>query len=141
MGSARKSGVREGNGSVYFAARIPKGTRTTLEEYAREHKISASAAAAQLLEEALRMARFPGIDFRWAPSGRKPHVVGTGMSAWEVFHVWEDFGRNVERMAKAYPYLKADKINVAIAYAQAYPHERPKGEWGEKPPFAREVRI
>ena len=142
MGAASKR-KKEHNaeGTTAFSARLPKKTTKALKDYARESHMSTSAAAAQLLEEGLRMARFPGIDFRWAPSGRKPHVTGTGLSVWELYHIWKSFGQNVERLLKHYPHLRAAQVNTGIAYAKEYSHEMPKGEWGVKPPFVREVKV
>lgn len=142
MGAARKrKSVRESPGTVAFSARLPRGTTEGLKEYARENRVSTSAAAAQFIEEGLRMTRFPGVDFRWAPSGRKPHVTGTGLSVWELHHLWKAFEESVERLLKHYPHLTAAKVNAGIAYSKAYSHEMPKGGWGVKPPFAREVKV
>lgn len=141
-GAARKrKPARGASGTVAFSARLPRDTTEGLKQYARENRVSTSAAAAQFIEEGLRMARFPGIDFRWAPSGRKPCVTGTGLSVWELFHLCEAFGENVERLLKHYPHLTAAKVNAGIAYARAYLDEMPRGDWGVKPPFAREVKV
>lgn len=100
-----------------------------------------SGTALRLMEEGVRMEKYPGISFKWAPSGRRPFVLGTGLSVWEIYHIWQDFDRNAERVAKAYSYLKRGQVNVAVSYAQAYLHEMPVGQWGEKPPFARELKV
>jgi uncharacterized protein (DUF433 family) len=100
-----------------------------------------SETALRLMEEGVRMEKFPGISFKWAASGRRPFVLGVGLSVWEISHIWQDFDRNADRVAKAYPYLKAGQVNVAVAYAQAYINEMPLGEWGEKPPFAQTVKV
>ena len=137
----RPRAARGVSGTIAFSARLPRATTQGLREYARENRVSISAAAAQLIEEGLRMARFPGIDFRWAPAGRKPYVTGTGLSVWEVFHLLKAFGARVERLLKHYPHLTAAKVNAGIAYAEAYLEEMPRGDWGVKPPFARDVKI
>jgi uncharacterized protein (DUF433 family) len=99
------------------------------------------AAAIRLLEEGVRMERYPGLAFKWMASGRRPFVLGTGLSVWEIYHIWRDFERNAERVSKAYPYLKPGQVNVAVTYAQAYLHEMPVGAWGEKPAFAQEFKA
>ncbi|MBI4345627.1 MAG: DUF433 domain-containing protein [Elusimicrobia bacterium] len=129
--------VRERRTS-YFAARLPEETREGLERYARLHRISASAAAAHLLEEGLRAARFPGIDFRWEPSGRRAHVTGTGLAAWEMHMLWVAHGRDAARVLAAYPHLTASQVLAGAAYIEAYPEEGPPGG---APAFAQTVRV
>jgi uncharacterized protein (DUF433 family) len=93
------------------------------------------------MNESIRMEKYSGITFKDTVSGRRPFALGTGLSVWEIFHIWQDFDRNADRVAKAYPYLKAGQVNEAISYAQAYISEMPVGQWGEKPPFAREIKA
>jgi uncharacterized protein (DUF433 family) len=123
---------------TYFGARIPKKTKRELERYADEKKLSASAAAIQFLEEGLRMERFPGIDFRWTPSGRKAHVTGTGLTAWEMHLIWKSHGKSVEKVLKNYPHLTASQVQAGAAYIEAYPDEIPAME---RPAFAKVVKV
>ncbi|MBI2899169.1 MAG: hypothetical protein HYY17_03230 [Planctomycetes bacterium] len=134
-GSSRHAGAKK---TVYFSARLPARTKSTLEKFARENRLSSSAAATQLLEEGLRMNRFPGIDFRWTPSGRQAHVTGTGLTAWEMHMIWTDHGRRVEKVLKNFPHLSAVQILAAARYIEAYPDEIPSTE---PPPWARAVRV
>ena len=129
--------VRE-NRTRYFAARLPEATRAGLESYARLHRLSASAAAAHLLEEALRAARFPGIDFRWEPSGRRAHVTGTGLAAWELHMIWVGHGRSAAKVLKGYPHLTASQVHAGAAYIEAYPEEYPSSA---RPEFARTLKA
>ncbi|HLF91947.1 MAG TPA: hypothetical protein VJB14_00665 [Planctomycetota bacterium] len=138
MGAARKAKAGAEEGMIYFGARIPKKTRLALERYADERRLSSSAAAAQLLEEGLRMERFPGIDFRWTPSGRKAHVTGTGLAAWEMHMIWESHRKSVEKVLKNYPHVSAAQIQAGAAYIEAHREERPSME---RPVFARAVKV
>lgn len=138
MGAAKKIGGPPGRGMIYFGARIPKSTRDALERYAGRRRLSASAAAAQLLEEGLRMEQFPGIDFRWTPSGRKAYVTGTGLSAWEMHLLWDSHGRSVEKVRKNYPHLTTAQVRAGSAYVEGYPEEKPSFE---PPPFAKVVKV
>lgn len=124
--------------TTYFAARLPQETRAGLERYARLHRLSASAAAAHLLDEALRMASHPGIDFRWEPSGRRAHVTGTGLAAWEMHRIWRAHGGSAARVLKNYPHLTASQIQAGAAYIEAYPDEAPPGA---RPAFAQTVKV
>jgi uncharacterized protein (DUF433 family) len=138
MGAARKAKAGGGEGMSYFGARIPKKTHLALERYARVKRLSASAAAAQLLEEGLQMERFPGIDFRWTPSGRKAHVTGTGLTAWEMHLIWESHGKSVEKILKNYAHLSAAQIQAGASYIEANPGEIPTLE---RPAFATVVKV
>src|SRR5579864_298377 len=138
MGAARKVGKATEAGMSYLGARIPKSTRAALERYADRKRLSASAATAQLLEEGLRMEQYPGIDFRWTPSGRKAHVTGTGLSAWEMHMIWESHAKSAAKVLKNYPHLTAAQIRAGAAYIEAYPDERPSLE---RPAFAKVVKA
>jgi len=138
MTAVRKRKTRGDESTAYFGARIPMRTRRALERYAVEKKLSASAAAAQLLEEGLRMERFPGIDFRWTPSGRKAHVTATGLAAWEMHMLWKAHGKSVGRVLKNYPHLTAAQVQAGAAYIEVYPDEIPLME---PPAFAKVVKV
>src|SRR5438552_1012179 len=83
-------------------------------------------------------ARFPGIDLRWAPSGRRAHVMGTGLAAWELFMIWKHHGGNVKRILKNYPHLTPAQIHAGASYMHAYPEEMPDLS---PPPFMTVVKI
>lgn len=127
--------------TVHFNARLPRDVSEQLRRFAERRRISTSAAAAQLLNEALRMERFPGISFRWTAIGRQPFVTGTGMMVWELHHVWLDHRRDVARVLRNYPHLKAPQVNAAAAYAREFPLEEPPGFWGERPPGVQAIRV
>jgi len=55
------------------------------------HK-SRGEATAQLIEEGLRHAEFPAIEFRDSAAGRQAYVVGSGLAVWEVLMVAEGYG-------------------------------------------------
>lgn len=135
-----KSLLREHRATAQFNVRAPQRLLEDLGSVSHQGE-TPSETALRLMEEGVRMEKFPGIAFKWAPSGRRPFVLGTGLSVWEIFHIWQDFDRNAERVARAYPYLKAGPVNVAISYAQAYLNEMPLGGWGDKPPFVQEIKA
>lgn len=127
--------------SVHFNARIPRELSDRLRRYAGRRRLSTSAAAVELLDEALRAEMFPGIDFRWSAIGRQPFVTGTGLSVWELFHFWGDHGRSARRLLRNHPHLTAVQVQAALGYAEAFPRDEPPGAWGRRPPFARPVRV
>lgn len=133
--------VRSPRKTVHFNAQLPQDISEELRRYAERRRISTSAAAAQLLDEALRREKFPGVSFRFTATGRQPFVTGTGMMVWEIYHVWLDHKRDVHAVLKNYPHLKAPQVNVAAAYAKEFSREKPPGFWGQRPPGVPEVRV
>ena len=127
--------------SVHFNARLPREVSDWIRDYAREHALTASSAAAQLLEEARRMDRFPGVNFRWTSLGRRPFVTGTGLLVWELYHVWLDHKKNGRRVLKNYSHLGESQIRAAVAYARAFPKEEPRNFWGVRPEGIPIVRV
>ena len=70
----------------------------------------------------LRMQRFPGIVFVEGPAGRRAHLVGTGLDVWEVIGLLREY-RTVAKLREGFPRLSPMAIQVARAYAEAYPDE------------------
>jgi uncharacterized protein (DUF433 family) len=82
-----------------------------------------------------------GIEFRGSGADRRPYVVGTGLTVWELYHVWLDHDRNLHGVLQSLPHLKAPQVYAAVAYATEHPREEPKGAWGVKPRVPKGVRI
>jgi len=125
--------------SVALNVRLPGPLARELGDYARQFSQSSSAAVVQLLQEGLRTARFPGIDFRWTPTGRVPHVTGTGLTIWELHRIWKDRAEDTKRIEDDYPHLTGAQISAGVAYAKAYIHEMPVRP--PAPPFVVEVKV
>lgn len=126
-----------------FSARFRPETVVRLQAYADRHGLSASAAAERLLDEGLRVQEFPGIAFRWSPAGeRQPFIIGTGLSVWEMLHLWDDYDQNMEKLLKHFPHLRSDLVQAGLAYGKKYRHEEPPGFWGAGPPSgAKVIRV
>ncbi len=127
--------------TVHFNARLPQDVSEELRRFAERRRISTSAAATQLLDEALRMENFPGISFRWTAIGRQPFVTGTGMMVWELSHVWLDHKRDVKSVLKGYPHLKAAQVTAAAAYGKEFAKEEPPNFWGKQPPGIPAIHL
>jgi len=125
-----------------FNIRLPLETREALRDLLpTSGGTSLSALAAEALREWTRMERFPGVDFRWSPNARQPFVSGTGLTVWELHHVWIDHDRDVERVLANYPHLEPAQIARAVAYSEAHLHEMPAGSFGVRPTFAPTVTV
>jgi uncharacterized protein (DUF433 family) len=127
--------------TMQFNVRLPKALHGDLAGFVGRAGDSPSAVAVTALREWARMQQYPGIDFRWTPAGRAPCVTGTGLTVWEVHAVWLDHGRNAARIERHYVGLTRSRVSAAVAYARAFADEKPAAAFGERPPFAREVRV
>lgn len=79
--------------------------------------------ANEMLEEAVRMRRIPGIVFADGPSGRRARVAGTGIDVFEVIQSYRGMNRTWEHLREAYHWLTEIQLRAALAYAEAYPQE------------------
>lgn len=123
-----------------FVATRSRGVRVSEEldrqiarEAAAEGK-SWSATTAELLEEAIRMRRAPGVIFMSGPAGRRAVIAGTGLDIWEVVATWRDVEQSFEALRQSYPWLTESQLRAALAYYQLYPDEiderlRREEEW------------
>lgn len=134
-----KDALRQLEANTQFNVRIPKLLAQELQDHAEQARTTMSAAATLFILEGVRMAKFPGVDFRWTPTGRVPHVTGTGLSVWEMFAIHRGHKEDVAKIRQNYPALTSDQIHAGVAYANAYIHEMPIRPG--KPSFAREVKL
>jgi len=95
-------------------------------EIERESEVrgkSWSSMTAELLEEAIRMRRAPGIVFVDGPAGRRAVVAGTGLDVWEVVATWREGKQDDEELRRSYPWLTEPQLRSALGYYELYPQE------------------
>ncbi|MDE0375536.1 MAG: CopG family transcriptional regulator [bacterium] len=63
--------------------RLPEEVRTRLDDESRRIASAPSSLAVVLIDEGLKMRRFPGIVFRDGPTGRRAGLA-TGPDVWEI---------------------------------------------------------
>jgi len=107
--------------TITKSLRIPKETVEEIERAARGRDFS--AAANELLSEALKMRRCPGILFADGPTGRRARIAGTGLDVWEVIATYLSLRKSLKRLMTAYPQLDELKIRAALSYYKCYPAE------------------
>ena len=107
--------------TVTKSLRIPKETVEEIERAARGRDLS--AAANELLSEALKMRRCPGILFSDGATGRRARIAGTGLDVWEVIATYRAVGKSLKRLKAAYQELDELKVRAALSYYQCYPAE------------------
>jgi uncharacterized protein (DUF433 family) len=93
-----------------------------LDRFAAGSRKSRVEATAQLIEEGLRRAEFPAIEFRDSPAGRQAFVVGSGLAVWEVLMVAEGYGLEAGETA-THLRLDRDFVSQVLRYASAFEPE------------------
>jgi uncharacterized protein (DUF433 family) len=76
-----------------------------------------------LLEEALRMRRCPGIVFVDGPTGRRPVLAGAGLEVWEVVKAYRDCGEDFKKLKETLDWLSPRQLRDAFHYWHLYPEE------------------
>ena len=103
--------------------RLPPDTLKEIEQISKETGKDLSTVTKDLLTEAIKMRRCPGILFAEGTTGRKARVAGTGIEVWEIIATYRSVGQSAERLRKAYHWLSAEQLRVAIGYYMTYPEE------------------
>lgn len=102
--------------------RLRASVQEAVGSLARRTRRPAAQVINDLLEEALRSRRFPGVIFVEGPAGRRAHLAGTGLDVWEVVDLVEEY-ESAEAVLRSFPRLTGSAIRAARAYAEAYPDE------------------
>ena len=109
--------------AVQKSLRIPQETLEEIEKIAHMSSSDFSSIAKDLLTEAIKMRRCPGIVFADGVSGRRARIAGTGLEVWEIIATYKGVNENVKRLRKAYHWLTAQQLRAAIGYYTTYPEE------------------
>lgn len=110
--------------SQTLSLRVPDQMMERLERLAHRQGsgMTRTKVSILLLEEALREADFPLIEYRDGSTGRQPCVRGSGMAVWELILVARSYQFDAERIAQDYP-LSVNAIRGAFNYFEAYQDE------------------
>ena len=103
--------------------RIPQATKEAIDAIVRVTRRDFSRVANEMLEEAVRMRRIPGVVFVDGVSGRRARVAGTGIDVFEVALTLEGADGDTAVLGEAFPGLTPHQLKVALAYLSAYPEE------------------
>ncbi len=110
-------------GTVQKSVRLPEDLVGTVRAWAGERGAAFSEVLRELLEEAIKMRRCPGIVFGDGPSGRRARIAGTGIEVWEVIAAYKSVGEDFGRLRAAYHWLSEAQLRAALGYYAAYPQE------------------
>jgi uncharacterized protein (DUF433 family) len=120
--SARKTAERTVESETPVSVRLDKSVLAAIRAQARMTGKPLSRVIREMLELMLRMQRFPGIVFVEGPAGRRAHLAGTGLDVWEVIGLLREY-QAASTIREYFPQLSPIAIQVARAYAEAYPEE------------------
>src|SRR5690606_33913363 len=82
-----------------------------------------SSAAIEMLEEATRSRRVPGVIFTDGATGRRAVLGGTGLDIWELIAGWQAVDCDESRFAASYDWLSPMQLRTALTYYKLYPEE------------------
>jgi hypothetical protein len=105
--------------------RLPEELLERVAEEASERNTSVTALVSMLLDEGLKIRRFPGIVYRDGPSGRRAGVVG-GPDVWEIVAALKHApGRGEQRLRRVSDEIGVplSQLRVALDFYSAHPDE------------------
>lgn len=110
--------------SHILSLRIPDQMLERLDRFARRlgNGMTRTKAGVLLLEESLREAEFPFVEYRDSIIGRQPYMKGSGLAIWEVIMIAKGYDMNAEQVAQYFPY-PVENIKAAIDFYEAYREE------------------
>ena len=122
---------------VQKSLRLPPETMKEIEQMAKETGQDFSNVTKDLLQEAIKMRRCPGILFAEGANGRRARVAGTGIEVWEVIAAYKSVNEDFKRLQKAYHWLSPEQLKAALGYYRIYPQEIDRliernEEWNEE---------
>ena len=103
--------------------RIPNPPVKSIEEVAELSGRDFSTMAVELLSEALKVRRCPGIVFADGPTGRRARLMGTGLDVWELVAAYRSVNQDGDRLRQAYHWLSEAQLRAALGFYAAYPEE------------------
>ncbi len=105
------------------SVRITDATARDIEQLRRGRQATFSSMASELIAEAAKARRCPGVVFADGPSGRRARIEGTGIEVWEVVASYMALGKDEKRLKKAYAWLSDRQLLAALGYYRTYSRE------------------
>ena len=108
---------------IQKSLRIPTEIAKAIEELSEASGQEFSTMTVELLTEATKMRRCPGIVFVDGPSGRRARLAATGLDVWEVIATDRSVDGDPARLRQAYHWLSETQLRAALGYYSAYRDE------------------
>ncbi len=109
--------------TIQKSIRLPAEAVKEIEALASDTGKDFSGIARDLLIEAVKMRRCPGVTFADGPTGRRSRIAGTGIDIWEFIAAFKGLGENYDKLKKTYHWLSEPQIRSALTYYALYPDE------------------
>jgi uncharacterized protein (DUF433 family) len=109
--------------NIQKSIRLPEEAVKEIEALASGAGKDFSGIARDLLVEAIKMRRCPGIIFADGPAGRRARIAGTGIDVWEFIATFKGLGENYNNLKKTYHWLGDQQIRAALSYYALYPDD------------------
>ena len=109
--------------SIQKSIRLPEEAVKDIKRLAENSGKDFSGLARDLLMEAIKMRKCPGITFTDGPAGRRARIAGSGIDVWELIATFRGLKENYEKLKKAYHWLNDHQIRSAFSYYTLYPEE------------------
>jgi uncharacterized protein (DUF433 family) len=110
-------------GTVQKSLRLPEEAVKEIEALASRTGKDFSGLARDLLIEAVKMRRCPGISFADGPTGRRARIAGTGIDVWEFIATFKALGENYDKLRETYHWLSDPQVRSALSFYALYPDE------------------
>lgn len=109
--------------SIQKSLRLPEETVKEVESLASSAGTDFSGLARDLLEEAVKLRRCPGITFADGPAGRRARIAGAGIEVWELIAAFKGLEEDYEKLKQAYHWLSEQQLRAALSYYALYAKE------------------
>ena len=109
--------------SIQKSLRLPEAAVKDIESLAENTGKDFSGLVRDLLMEAIKMRRCPGIVFADSAFGRRARIAGSGIDVWELIATFRGLQEDYEKLKKAYHWFNAQQIRSALSYYALYPEE------------------
>jgi uncharacterized protein (DUF433 family) len=109
--------------AIQKSLRFPSETVEEINKMAKETGRDFTSITIDLLSEAIKIRRCPGIVFVEGVTGRRARIAGTGIEIWEVIANYASLGKSFSRLKKTYHWLSPEQIRAALGYYATFPEE------------------
>jgi len=109
--------------SIQKSLRLPEEVVREIESLTSSTGKDFSGLARDLLIEAVKLRRCPGITFADGPTGRRARIAGTGIEVWELISTFKGLEEDYKKLQNAYHWLSEQQIRAALSYYALYTKE------------------
>lgn len=110
--------------AIAHSLRVPEALEAEIKhEIARRGVREWSSGVLQLIDEAIRVSRAPGIVFVNAREGRRAALAFSGLEIWEIIAFYKERGENWEAFRNDFEELTEQQLHAAVNYYKLYPAE------------------